>query len=52
MQCYQGDLLPSCYDEWIQGERNRLRQRYLSMLERLIELLEEASYHAEAIRVA
>ncbi len=29
MQCYQGDLLPSCYDEWIQAERDRLQQTYL-----------------------
>jgi DNA-binding SARP family transcriptional activator len=52
MQCYQGDLLPSCYDEWIQDERDGLRQMYLGVLERLIELLEEAGNYTEAIGVA
>ena len=51
-QCYQGDLLPSCYDDWISEERDRLRQMYLGVLERLIELLEEADDHAGAIRLA
>jgi DNA-binding SARP family transcriptional activator len=51
-QCYHGDLLPGCYDEWIQGERDRLQQTYLRALERLIELLEQAGNYAGAIRVA
>ena len=41
MQCYQGDLLPSCYDEWIQGERDRLQQ-----------LSDEASHATAAQRLA
>ena len=32
---YTGDLLDGCYDEWLLGERERLRQRYLEALERL-----------------
>lgn len=52
MQCYQGDLLPSCYDEWIQGERDRLQQMYLGALERLIELLELDGDYVGAIRIA
>ena len=52
MQLYQGDLLPSCYDEWIQAERDRLQQSYQGALERLIELLEQAGNYAGAIRVA
>jgi two-component SAPR family response regulator len=30
---YRGDLLPSCYDEWILPERERLRQAFLEALE-------------------
>lgn len=52
MQCYQGDLLPSCYDEWIQDERDRLQQIFLAALERLIELLEVDGNYAGAICMA
>ena len=52
MQCYQGDLLPSCYDEWIQPERDRLQQTYQGALERLTELLQQEHNYAGAIRVA
>jgi predicted ATPase/DNA-binding SARP family transcriptional activator len=37
---YKGDLLPSCYDDWIVPERERLRQGFAGALERLILLLE------------
>lgn len=44
---YTGDLLPSCYDDWIVGERERLRQLALDGLTRLVELLEsERDYRA------
>src|SRR5262249_47748620 len=36
MQLYRGDLLPSCYDEWILPERDRLRQLFLSAAEHLV----------------
>ena len=26
---YRGDLLPSCYDEWIAPERERLREMFV-----------------------
>ena len=39
-QTYSGDLLPSCYDDWIQPERERLRQSYINLLEELAEILE------------
>ena len=52
IQLYQGDLLPSCYDEWIGAERDRLQQLYQGALERLLELLEQARNHAAALRVA
>jgi predicted ATPase/DNA-binding SARP family transcriptional activator len=37
---YRGDLLPSCYDDWILPERERLRQAYAGAIERLLLLLE------------
>jgi predicted ATPase/DNA-binding SARP family transcriptional activator len=37
---YKGDLLPSCYDDWILSERERLRQAYAGALERLVAVLE------------
>ncbi|MFN2230664.1 MAG: AAA family ATPase [Anaerolineae bacterium] len=46
---YAGDLLPSCYDDWIRPERERLRARYLDALERLAQLLEEAGDTRAAI---
>ena len=52
VRCYQGDLLPGCYDEWIGVERERLQQSYQGALERLIELLEQEGSVAEAIRMA
>jgi predicted ATPase/DNA-binding SARP family transcriptional activator len=39
---YHGDLLPSCYDDWILPERERLRQALTEALERLLRLLESA----------
>jgi DNA-binding SARP family transcriptional activator/tetratricopeptide (TPR) repeat protein len=33
---YQADLLPGCYDEWIEPERDRLRTRFLRALDQLI----------------
>ena len=38
---YQGDLLPSCYDDWIMRERERLHHAFSHTLERLILLHEE-----------
>jgi len=49
---YQGDLLPSCYDEWILPERDRLSQAFLGALQRLIELLEQERDYNAAIRAA
>jgi len=49
---YRGDLLPSCYDEWILPERDRLRQEFLGVLERLIVVLEKERDYQEAIRAA
>lgn len=52
LHCYQGDLLPTCYEDWIAEERDRLQHLYLGVLERLMALLEEADDYAAAIRVA
>ncbi|HXZ04042.1 MAG TPA: bacterial transcriptional activator domain-containing protein, partial [Ktedonobacteraceae bacterium] len=49
---YRGDLLPSCYDEWILPERDRLRQTFFRALEHLIGLLEEAREEEAAISCA
>src|SRR6516165_5175895 len=46
---YRGDLLPSCYDEWIGAERDRLRQRHRHALARLVDLLEARRDYAQAI---
>lgn len=40
-QLYRGDLLPGCYDEWIEPERQRLRQMFTGAQERLVRLLED-----------
>ena len=47
---YSGELLPSCYDDWILPERERLRQLALATLERLITLLEGVRDYRAAIR--
>ncbi|MEZ4861704.1 MAG: AAA family ATPase [Caldilineaceae bacterium] len=47
---YHGDLLPSCYEDWILPERERLRQLALTALERLITLLEAQRDYGAAIR--
>ncbi len=52
MFLYRGDLLPSCYDEWILPERDRWRQIFLSAAERLLALLEQERDYAAAIVVA
>lgn len=49
---YKGDLLPSCYDDWIIPLREELRLAYLNALERLVRALEEEQDYASAIRNA
>lgn len=46
---YRGDLLPGCYEDWIEPERDRLREDYIQALERLVQLLEEQRHNSEAI---
>jgi DNA-binding SARP family transcriptional activator len=49
---YEGDLLPSCYADWIVPERERLRQAFEGALERLTQLLEDQQEYGKAIRYA
>ncbi|MBS1253930.1 MAG: putative HTH-type transcriptional regulator [Anaerolineales bacterium] len=50
MDLYGGDLLPSCYDEWIAPERERLRQAFIEASDRLVRLLEDQRDYRTAIR--
>ena len=52
VEAYHGDLLPGNYDEWILPERERLRELFLSALERLILLLEQEREYPAAISYA
>ena len=49
---YAGDLLPGCYDEWVGPERERLRQRCISLLERLATLAEQDDDRVAGLRSA
>jgi DNA-binding SARP family transcriptional activator len=49
VELYRGDLLEGGTDEWLLGEREQLRRRYLQALERLAALLAARGDHAEAI---
>ena len=49
---YEGDLLPSCYDDWILSERERLCREFVGALERLILLLEGEHDYSAAIHYA
>ena len=52
VKLYTGDLLPTCYDEWILPHRERLRRAFLSALERLMSLLEHDQEYEAAIACA
>ena len=49
---YQGDLFPSCYEDWIFSERERLHQKCLAGLERIILLLDGQRDYPTAIHFA
>jgi DNA-binding SARP family transcriptional activator len=46
---YRGELLPGCYDGWIEGDRERLRRLHRRALVRLAELLEATREYPAAI---
>ena len=56
IELYAGDLLPECYDEWIEPLRRRLHELLVDALRRMVALLEErrafpaAIGHAERLR--
>ncbi|MFN8473282.1 MAG: AAA family ATPase [Anaerolineae bacterium] len=52
LDLYRGDLLPGCYDDWIQPERDKLREQYRIAHARLAQILEQERDYAEAIRIA
>jgi len=47
-----GDLLPDWYDDWLQDEREGLRQTQLHALESLARRLSESGSHADAVQAA
>jgi DNA-binding SARP family transcriptional activator len=49
---YEGDLFPSCYEDWIVSERQRLSQAFQRALEKLTRLLEDQQEYGAAIRYA
>src|SRR5438876_1026557 len=52
IELYRGDLLPSCYDDWILPERERLRRLYVYALEELIACLEKQHNYRAALYYA
>jgi DNA-binding SARP family transcriptional activator len=49
---YSGDLVPSCYADWIIPHRNKIYQLYISLLERLSSVKERRSKHRESVDIA
>ncbi|MEM7062164.1 MAG: AAA-like domain-containing protein [Cyanobacteria bacterium P01_B01_bin.77] len=49
---YQGDLLPGCYDDWIEPYRAQLRQQAITILDALIPLLAEQNQVRSALSYA
>lgn len=49
---YRGTLLPTCYEEWIEPERERLHQLHITTLDRLIRLQEAHRDYRPAIENA
>jgi len=49
---YAGDLLPSCYDDWIVADRQRLAQAFRRALETLVQLTEAQQDHSAGILYA
>ncbi len=49
---YAGDLLPECYEEWIEPRREELRVVFADLLRRLIVLLEGQNRYKDALNYA
>ena len=52
VELYEGDLLPGCYDDWIEFARERLRRSYRGALIQLIDFLEQIQDYRAAIEAA
>ena len=52
VELYQGELLPSCYDDWIMPIRQELHQTVMAALERLLTLLEKQRAYRTGIEYA
>jgi DNA-binding SARP family transcriptional activator len=49
---YRGPLMPSCYDDWIVPERERLEQKAADVLQRFIDRWEKEGAYRDAITFA
>jgi DNA-binding SARP family transcriptional activator len=49
---YNGSLLPECYEEWIEQDREHLKQTFSSVLQELVKLLEKKRHFDQAIHYA
>lgn len=49
---YKGKLLPNCYEEWIEPERDRLHQLYIQAHMNLMQSLHAQQEHTKVIRYA
>ena len=49
VELYAADLLPGCYDSWIEPHRERLRQMFITALQQLTEALEGVGDYRAAI---
>jgi DNA-binding SARP family transcriptional activator len=52
LSCYSGDLLPHLYGEWIETEREQLRQERLQVLDKLVQVLENQQDYRTALHHA
>ena len=49
LNLYQGDLLPSCYEDWVVTEREHLQQVFISLLDQLTDRYENLRRYPNAI---